>query len=132
LKSARQKAGGRVSKQRFKHKVAELQTADFIVFPTDIATDRGCDVNAAMFDELDAQVLRRELRKSAATGAEYVLDADDLIAAAEALGNENEDEDECTSTVIEYWEPGARRIRANKAAALRMARRRKNKNDASA
>jgi hypothetical protein len=136
LKRARQKAGERKENHRSKRKVItllnEIQTADFVVFPTDIETDVGYD-NTPVFDEIDARVLRRELRKSAETYNKYMsaLNTDDIMSVVEELGNEIGDE--FTSPAVEYWEPGARRIRAKAATALRVARHReRQKNDAGA
>jgi hypothetical protein len=79
-----------------------------------------------MFDELDAQVLRRDLRKSAKANNEYVINIDDIEAAAQKLGDEPEDE--VASPAVEYWEPEARKQRAREATALRAAKHRKKKN----
>jgi hypothetical protein len=59
LERAREKAGERKEKHRSRWTVItllnEIQTADFVVFPTDIETDVGYD-NTTVFDEIDARV----------------------------------------------------------------------------
>jgi hypothetical protein len=92
------------AQRKFRGILSELQAADFVVFPSDIGNEKD---NLVTFDELDARVVRRDLRKLSAKYSEGIVDAAEIVKIADDVS------DDMSSPAIEYWGDAARKQRTN-------------------